>query len=218
MLPKLVKKMPEWLSDGSPKIKLGLSGDFIPRNIAGERVHSSSFSEILKTSFKFADGNNNNNDDDELSKENVFAPFGKITNIKAELTEWHLFGSRTPFERNLKRRLTNDIKGVFWCICESSERTKRNIETVKTIMGNTECKQIMVLDLSPYSSSKTKPIGDDFKSYLYSAGIEFIEYKDINNALPNMAATLDKKFKAYYPVYLPTSNEFAKYVYQITTV
>jgi len=49
---------------------------------------------------------------------------------------------------------------------------------------------------------------------LKTLGVEFIEGKNIGDALDNMIKILDAKYNRTYPMYLPTITEFEKYVYK----
>jgi len=147
---------------------------------------------------------------DKYATENVSHYFEDKT-FNADLVEWDVFGSRVSMERIVARKINSNVFGVFWCEDAFTDASKRYIEVVKTRLQNVSpVGHLLVVDYSSVSS-KVTPVTNQFKEWLNLQGIGFVEFKDIDSAMENMAKTVTRKFKDSTPKYLPPLEAFYKY-------
>jgi len=133
--------------------------------------------------------------------------------VEATLHEWDLFGSRTSMERLVTRKINSStIRGIFWCIDTFNERSKSYIKTVNKRLNEVAPQaHLMVVDFSPMTK-KDKQAPENFKTWTKEIGADFVEFADIDSALAKMANIINLKFYNSVPKYLPTAEEFTKYV------
>jgi hypothetical protein len=96
--------------------------------------------------------------------------------------------------------------GIFWC-------ATNELEKPFILYARKRAKHLhfIVIDVSPLIKSASLP--SDFKNWAKENDIDFIEYNALDTALNRMLDVLNSKFDDQYPKYLPTKEEFSKFVF-----
>jgi len=185
--------LPKWPEkEGKRKYKLAIAGDIALKN-------DKQFDEIFLEKHGVSTTENG-----LLSLQGEF-----FSNKEISLKNHKLPGHRCPPHNFM------GYKGLFWC---SNKIRTDEYSAISYHQRNLDRgffdTQIIVLDYSSFCEGPEYHLDEKTKNWLKSLGVEFIEGKNIGDALSTMIKLLDTKYNLTYPKYLPTTAEFEKYVYK----
>jgi len=210
---------PNWLSvNGKRTIKIGVCGDTsLPYDSKNPELYDNKY-YLLKSNTAPTNSDPKGVVPRSARAVTDISNYFPGQQVEATLHEWDLFGSRTSMERLVHRKITsNTIAGIFWCIDSYNDRSKSHIKTVnKRLSEVAPNAHLMVVDFSPMTK-KDKQAPENFKTWTNEIGANFVEFADIDSALAKMVNISNLKFRDSVPKYLPTAEEFTKYVGPLVT-
>jgi hypothetical protein len=195
---KLNNTIPSWIvQNGKRDVELVISSNMTMKN-----------NEKLKTPLLAKIPQN-------LKTERGLIPQLSDKSKDVRLIEYDLLFSRMPITHYIGRFIKR-AKGVFWAISDFNETEKNLLLFMKKGLDeSTFGTHLMVLDYSQFENDPKPPIvlSNTVKKWFDESGIEFVENKEIENALEKMIKILDTKYKNPFPKYLPTEDEFRNFVF-----
>jgi len=98
--------------------------------------------------------------------------------------------------------------GILFFATEGKDE-KSYISIAKKLL--TRKSHLIIIDATPLT--KSAPLPPDFGVWAKSLNIEFMQFDALDNALNRMVDVINSRFEGDYPKYLPTTQEFNKYVF-----
>jgi len=203
---------PNWITvNGKQSITIGVISDsYLPYNSKKPELSDNKY-YFLKSKYSFK--TNNSESSYYRDTQNEISNYFPGQQVEATLQDFTIIHSRFGVVRAIAAKInSNRIGGIFWCINKFYPNgSKIYIESVKSRLDEVAPNaHLMVVDCTPISGTAKPP--EKFKTWVRELGADFVEFADIDNALPKMATTITLKYNNSVPKYLPTATEFTKHI------
>jgi hypothetical protein len=216
---KLNNTIPSWIvQNGKREVELVISSNMIMKNY--QKLHTPLLAKISQN-WKSEDQDKPIDQLKQIDQFNPVSETGLIPQLSDKnkdvcLLEHDLLFSRMPITYYISSFIQT-AKGVFWAISDFNETEKNLLVFMKKGLDvqSRFGTHLMVLDYSQFENDPKPPIvlSNTVKKWFDESGIEFVENKEIGNALEKMIKILDTKHKNLFPKYLPTEDEFRNFVF-----